>query len=152
MPRAIAALNAHDDMLPALRVHADAEAAVMRAPIALTVHEALAAAARDWRAFEQTADCTVFQTFEWLDTWQRHVGARADVRPAVLTGRTSDGDLLFILPLATRPMPLGRELVFLGTELCDYNGPLLSAGFTAAVPDFGALWRRIETALRAHPR
>lgn len=28
-----------------------------------------------WRDFEQRADCTPFQTFEWLSTWQRHVGA-----------------------------------------------------------------------------
>lgn len=152
MPRAIAALKVHDDMLPAPRAHADAVAAGAYAPIALSVHDDLAAVERDWRAFEQTADCTVFQTYAWLDTWQRHVGVRGDVRPAIVVGRTSDGSVLFILPLATRPMPFGRELVFLGTELCDYNGPLLAAGFVAAVPDFAALWRRIAAALRAQPR
>jgi CelD/BcsL family acetyltransferase involved in cellulose biosynthesis len=153
MPRAIAALNAHDGtLLAAPRTHADAEAAVARAAIQISVHENLAAIESEWRAFERTADCTVFQTFEWLDTWQRHVGARNDVRPAVVVGRASDGSLAFILPLATRPMPFGRELVFLGTELCDYNGPMLAAGFTAAVPDFAALWRRIGAALKAHPR
>ena len=153
MPRAIAALNAHDDaLLAAPRLRADAEAATLRVSIELAVHEKLAAVEDEWRAFERTADCTVFQTFEWLDTWQRHVGRRNDVRPAIVVGRAADGSLAFILPLATRPMPFGRELVFLGTELCDYNGPLLAAGFTAAVPDFVALWRRIGAALKVNSR
>src|SRR6185312_8938723 len=150
MPRAIAALNSHDGtLLAAPRTHADAEAAVARAAIQISVHEDLVAIESEWRAFERTADCTVFQTFEWLDTWQRHVGTRNDVRPAVVAGRASDGSLAFILPLATRPMPFGRELVFLGTELCDYNGPMLAPGFAAVVPDFAALWPRIEAAVRA---
>lgn len=153
MPRAIAALNAHDDaLLASPRLRADAEAAAPRVSIELSVHEDLAAIESDWRAFQRGADCTVFQTFEWLDAWQRHVGACNDVRPAIVVGRASDGSVLFILPLATRPMPFGRELVFLGTELCDYNGPLLAPTFTAAVPDIAALWRRIGVALDAHPR
>jgi CelD/BcsL family acetyltransferase involved in cellulose biosynthesis len=153
MPRAIAALNTHDDtLLAAPRPRADEKAAPARALLDLAVHETLAAVEGEWRAFERTADCTVFQAFEWLDAWQRHVGLRTDVRPAIVVGRASDGGVLFILPLATRPMPFGRELVFLGTELCDYNGPLLAAGFTAAVPDVAALWRRIGAALNDHPR
>jgi len=153
MPRAIAALNTHDDaLLAATRPRADEKAAPARALLDLAVHETLAAVEGEWRAFERTADCTVFQTFEWLDAWQRHVGLRNDVRPAIVVGRASDGGVLFILPLATRPMPFGRELVFLGTELCDYNGPLLAAGFTAAVPDVAALWRRIGAALNDHRR
>jgi CelD/BcsL family acetyltransferase involved in cellulose biosynthesis len=153
MPRAIAALNTHDDtLLAAPRPRADEKAAPARALLDLAVHETLAAVEGEWRAFECTADCTVFQTFEWLDAWQRHVGTRNDVRPAIVVGRASDGGVLFILPLATRPMPFGRELVFLGTELCDYNGPLLAAGFTAAVPDVAALWRRIGAVLNDHPR
>lgn len=155
MPRAITAdLNAHGEMLLAAATPAPADAAALRAPIELSVHDDLAAVERDWRALTENGDCTAFQTFEWLDAWQRHVGARTDVHPAIVTGRTGDGSLQFILPLATRPMPFGRELVFLGSELCDYNGPLLAADFTNAVPaaEFGALWRRIEAAIRAHPR
>src|SRR6185312_16873079 len=151
MPRAIAALNAHDDaLLASPRLRADAEGATPRVSIELSVHEDLAAIESDWRAFQHGADCTVFQTFEWLDAWQRRVGACNDVRPAIVVGRASDGSILFILPLATRPMPFGRELVFLGTELCDYNGPLLAPGFSAVVPDFAALWPRIAAAVRAH--
>ena len=44
------------------------------AKIALSVHTDLAALEQEWRQFEQTADCTPFQTFDWLSIWQRHIG------------------------------------------------------------------------------
>jgi CelD/BcsL family acetyltransferase involved in cellulose biosynthesis len=156
MPRAISAsLNAHDAML--LDAEAPAVAAALASaptPIELSVHEDLAAIEHDWRAFEATADCTVFQTFTWLSTWQRHVGARNDVRPAIVVGRRANGAILFILPLATRPLRLARELVFLGSELCDYNAPLLAPEFASTVPAdrFAALWRSIRTTLGRSPR
>lgn len=156
MSRAISAnLNAHDGL-----VRAVASAPLARhvasapAPITLSVHQDLAEIAADWRAFAEIADGTVFQTYEWLDTWQRHVGTLGDVRPAVVIGRAADGAILFLLPLATRPAAFTRELVFLGTELCDYNGPLLAPDFVAAVPAgrFVVLWQAILAQLRAHPR
>ena len=53
-------------------------------PIEITVHENLSDAESDWRGFERQADCSVFQTFDWLSTWQLCVGARAGVRPAIV--------------------------------------------------------------------
>ena len=35
----------------------------------------------DWRHFESYADCTPFQTFDWLATWNRCIGIHA-VSPA----------------------------------------------------------------------
>ena len=37
-----------------------------RAEITLGPHQDLAAVEHDWRRFEQSADCTPFQTFDWL--------------------------------------------------------------------------------------
>ena len=90
------------------RVGLDEEALteIRRAPVAvpgalrLAVHESLAAIEQDWRAFEQIADGTVFQTFDWLSTWQRHIGSASGVMPAVVIGRDDRGHLLFLLPLA----------------------------------------------------
>ena len=156
MSRAISAnLNAHDGLVGAAASAPPARhVASAPSPIALSVHQDMAEIADDWRAFTDTADGTVFQTYEWLDTWQRHVGILSDVRPAVVIGRAADGAILFLLPLATRPAAFTRELVFLGTELCDYNGPLLAPEFAAAVPAgrFAALWQSILTQLRANAR
>src|SRR4051812_24871354 len=81
--------------------------------IELAVYDDLAAIEATWRAFERSADCTVFQAFDWLDTWQRHIGRRNGVCPAIVVGRRADGEVLFLLPLAVVP-GLVRRLMFLG--------------------------------------
>ena len=65
-----------------------------RTDIRITVHEDLAEIEQEWRAFERRADGTVFQTYEWLSTWQRHIGARRGVRPAVVIARDARGEIL----------------------------------------------------------
>lgn len=102
---------------------------------AFDIHEDLAAIEQVWRAFEQTADGTAFQTFEWLSTWQRYIGAPDGVRPAVVVGRDAGGELLFILPLAVTDRRYGRVLSFLGSELCDYNAPMLAPEFAHVVTE-----------------
>jgi CelD/BcsL family acetyltransferase involved in cellulose biosynthesis len=122
--------------------------------IHVAIHEDLAAVAEAWRTFERDADGTVFQTFEWLDAWHRHVGIRSGVRPAIVVGRGAAGEILFLIPLAVRHTGLARELAFLGSDLCDYNAPLLAPLFSDRVgrPDFPALWREIARQLQDHPR
>ena len=82
----------------------------------------------EWRRFEANADCTPFQTFDWAAAWCRHVGSRLQARPAVVVGRSGDGDTLFLFPFAVVP-GLVSHLTWLGSDLCDYNGPLLSRDF-----------------------
>jgi CelD/BcsL family acetyltransferase involved in cellulose biosynthesis len=125
----------------------------MASEIRLAIHDDLGTVEERWRQFERDADCTVFQAFDWLAAWQRHIGTREGVTPAIVVGTKADGDLLFILPLAVAP-GLVRRLTFLGCELCDYNAPLLAADFTGHVPPerFRALWDEIRALLQAHPR
>ena len=132
-----------------------AQAARARVPeatfedIRFTVHEDLASLANEWQAFEREADGTVFQTCEWLSCWQRHVGALRQVRPAIVVGRDGDG-LLFLLPLAVRRAGLARTLEWLGSDLCDYNGPLLAPRFAERVDAarFLKLWAAIARCLQ----
>lgn len=128
---------------------AAARVAARAEDIALEIHDDLAPVASVWRAFEQYADCTVFQTFEWLSTWQRHIGAREGVCPVTVVGRDSRGNVLFMLPLAIAARRYGRVLTFLGSELCDYNAPLLASEFTRAVSDPLPLLRRVFDILQA---
>jgi CelD/BcsL family acetyltransferase involved in cellulose biosynthesis len=141
-------------------LHAEPRASVTRpvtasrqaGAISLSVHDNLAAVERDWRRFEETADCTPFQSFDWLDPWQRHIGKLNRVTPAIVIGQRGD-DILFILPLAVQPGAIARKLTFLGQELCDYNAPLLAPDFPAAIghDGFVALWRDICALLQATP-
>jgi CelD/BcsL family acetyltransferase involved in cellulose biosynthesis len=89
----------------------------------------------EWRAFEQVADCTPFQGFDWLAEWDRNVGTPAGIRPAIVVGRRPGGALLFILPLAIERAGLARTLTFLGHKLCDYNAPLLAPDFSDVVQE-----------------
>ena len=122
--------------------------------IRIAVYEDLAAVEREWRTFEPHADCTVFQSFNWLATWQRHIGAHSGVQPAIVVGRDGAGAILFLLPLSVRVAGWARELTWLGSELCDYNGPLLAPAFSARIDRarFLALWEDITRSLRAFPR
>jgi CelD/BcsL family acetyltransferase involved in cellulose biosynthesis len=125
----------------------------VRNGIGLAVYDGLDAVEREWRDLEGTADCTPFQTFGWLATWCEQVGWRAQARPAIVVGRRADGDILFILPLAVMP-GLVTRLTFLGSDLCDYNGPLLARDFSAHVtPEcFAELWTDIRTLLQDDPK
>ena len=118
----------------------------------LSVTGNLGAIEQEWRAFEQHADCTAFQSFDWLSTWQQCVGDRTGVAPAIVTGRNASGELLFILPLATRRARLARELTFLGRDLGDYNAPLLAPDFprSSAAANFPAAWQSIRDLLGRH--
>jgi len=148
-----ARLDAHFGVEPAVG-RTDAASPVALGDIRISVYEDLAAIERDWRAFEPQADGTVFQSFDYLATWQRHIGERAGERPAIVVGRDGTGAVPFLLPLSVRPGGLARELTWLGSELCDYNGPLLAPNFSACIDRarFLALWREILAKLQARPR
>jgi CelD/BcsL family acetyltransferase involved in cellulose biosynthesis len=126
----------------------------VRYDIHLSVHEDLVAIEREWREFEQRADATVFQTYEWLVTYQRHIGARRGVRPAVVIARDSRGEIMLMLPLAVERTMLAARLTWLGSELCNYNAPLLAPDFSlhVSLARFRQLWDEVRALLVSHSR
>jgi CelD/BcsL family acetyltransferase involved in cellulose biosynthesis len=121
---------------------------------AITVYDDLESLEHEWRAFEQFADCTPFQSFDWLSNWQNCIGAMRGVRPVIIAGRGSEGDLLFLLPLAIEKSRLLKRLVFLGREFCDYNAPLLAPDLHKAlnpskfVAEFQSACGKLQSAKR----
>ncbi len=128
---------------------ADATSAVM-----IELHGDLGEIKQEWQAFERSADCTVFQSFHWLAKWQQHIGAYNGTIPAIVFGRDGEGRLIFILQLAIETRGVARRLTWLGSELCDYNAPLLAAHFSDAVTAerFTDLWHDIVRLIRADRR
>ena len=122
--------------------------------VRLFVHDDLSKIERDWRAFELHADCTVFQTYDWLATWFKHIGARNGTAPVVVVGRDADGSILFLLPLAIENGVFARRLTWLGSALCDYNGPLLAANFSKRIDlvSFATVWHNVLRRLQSHPQ
>jgi len=119
----------------------------------LRIYSDLAVIEAEWRRFERVADCTAFQTFDWLSTWQRQVGERARVRPAVAVGRYGDGEIACILPLGVAPEGFAKRLCWLGQELCDYNAPLLARDFSDRItPErFLAAWHELLAQMQCEP-
>ena len=141
---------------PAVLDRRHGEGAAQRADSAaagIAVYDSPDAIEGEWRHFEQSADCTPFQTFDWLATWCEHVGWRMRTRPAIVVCRRHSGETLFILPLAVTPGVVSR-LEWLGSNLADYNAPLLAKDFSSLVaPEhFRTLWRDIRKTLRASPK
>src|SRR5258707_12195484 len=130
-----------------------AAAPQFRPPVSLTIYEDLAAIEHDWRSFERRAACTVFQAFDWLAAWQRHIGERRGIRPAIVVGRDASGETLFMMALAVHP-GIVRRLTWLADDLCDYNAPLLAPGFALKTgrERFLALWVEICALLQRRPR
>jgi CelD/BcsL family acetyltransferase involved in cellulose biosynthesis len=120
--------------------------------IRFAIHDDLAAAEPAWRHLEPNADCTIFQNFDYLAAWQRHIGARERTAAAIVSIHDPD-DIIAILPLAVTGGVI-RRLTWLGQDLCDYPGPLLAREFTRLVPTsrFTALWREINVLLQSDHR
>jgi len=120
-----------------------------RLNIALSLHHDLDSVEADWRAFEATADCTAFQTFDWLSTWFRNIGVHEAGKPAIVIGR-HEGAILFLMPFALEVGRGLRKITWLGSYLCNYNGPVLARDFPRRVspPRFSELWQDIQALLR----
>ena len=130
----------------------EASDAFASAGVRLELRDDLSSLEAEWTAFERSAECTVFQTFGWLAKWQQRIGSLGGTRPAIVLGRSEGGALLFILPLAIETRGPIRRLIWLGSELCDYNAPLIARDFWAHVGDFTELWGKVLRLLRSDPR
>ena len=121
--------------------------------LSLRIYSDLAVVEAEWRRFEIVADCTAFQTFDWLATWHRHIGERAGVRPVIAVGRFGDGEIAFMMPLCVVPERWARRLCWLGQDLCDYNAPLLARDFSQRVPPhrFLAAWQELLAQMQCEP-
>jgi CelD/BcsL family acetyltransferase involved in cellulose biosynthesis len=122
--------------------------------LSFDIYTDLAAVESEWRSFQSTAECTVFQTFEWLSAWQCHIGAGDRVLPTIVVGRFANGKTAFIAPLAVEQRRWAKRLRWLGQDLCDYNAPLLARDFSQRVTSehFLALWQELRRQLQSDPR
>ena len=118
------------------------EASNAPAVLRLVLHHGLDAVEAQWRRFERVADCTPFQAFDWLHTWQRHIGSPAAAQPLIAVGSYPDGEIALILPLAVERGQAVRRLRWLGQDINDYNAPLLARDFSERVTadHFRAAW------------
>jgi CelD/BcsL family acetyltransferase involved in cellulose biosynthesis len=120
--------------------------------VTFRIYTDLASVEAEWRRFEQHADGTPFQTFEWLATWQRHVGTRNGVTPAIVVGRFGDGATAFIFPFGVETSHAVRCLRWFGHDLCDYNAPLIAPDFSDRITRerFLLLWDELRAQMQSN--
>ena len=125
---------------------------VDRPGILLSLHEDFEPLKPVWQKLEREGDATPFQSYAWLSAWQRHIGTKRRVKPAIVVGWDDAGGALFVLPLGIERGTVLNKLVWLGEGLCDYQGPLLAKDFSRHVSaaQFPALWQEIGEMLPSH--
>lgn len=126
--------------------------ATKKPAILLSLHNDFGSVENVWRRFEMTADCFAFQTFEFLETWYRHLGARSNIDVQIVVAWGAGGKPAMILPLGIESSGSLRRLIWLGNYVTDYNAPLLAPDFAQMVApeSFPALWNDICSILPAH--
>lgn len=102
----------------------------------------------EWRLLEATGIGTVFQRFDWVDAYVRHVVPHEGLEPALLLGRL-DGRPAFVLPLGVARRGRLRVAGWLGGSHSGYNFGLWSREAADAVARLGrgALERMLRRAL-----
>ena len=55
-----------------------------------------------WAQLQKNALGTYYQTFEWCQAWQIKIGARSNIQPVIIVGKSAKGEAQFILPLQIR--------------------------------------------------
>jgi len=105
---------------------------------ALRVHGSFGAFEMRWRAAQETCAAYGFQSYDWLATWQRELGARQGWQVQLVELSDSEDRTMMLLPLGCQQRHGIRVLGFLGGEVTDYHAPLLHPDFDVSA--FAALW------------
>jgi CelD/BcsL family acetyltransferase involved in cellulose biosynthesis len=99
----------------------------------IEVFDEIAAAAPAWDRLAADAVATPFGRRDWIELWQRHIGAPAGQRPLIAVARDARGDPLFLLPLATRTGRLFTVARYFGGSHSQLNMGLWRRDIAAAL-------------------
>jgi CelD/BcsL family acetyltransferase involved in cellulose biosynthesis len=75
----------------------------------------------EWRALEAVGVASVFQSYDWCATWCRTAATPSGETPLIVAGRTTGGQLAFILPLAIRNVWGGGQIGWLAQNCSAHN-------------------------------
>ena len=94
----------------------------------------MAEAEPHWRALEALSPlATPYQAFDFLNLWQRHIGAHEGVSPFVITGFNTAGEPLFVWPLGLHLRGSLRVVEFMGGKHANFNMALWRRDAVAAI-------------------
>jgi CelD/BcsL family acetyltransferase involved in cellulose biosynthesis len=99
----------------------------------IDIFDDIAAAAPAWDRLAADAVATPFGRRDWIELWQRHIGAAAGQRPVVAVARDGDDEPLYILPFAVRRGRLLTVARFFGGSHSQLNMGLWRRDIAAAL-------------------
>ena len=106
-----------------------------------------------WRELEREGVHHPFQSMDWLRCWQECVGDAAGLRPLVVVVEGPDSKPWMILPFGLRRRGWFTALVWLGGDISDYHGPIVSPACPARWlegPGFRTLWNEVRRVLPSY--
>jgi len=89
--------------------------------IRLELYEDISSLKDQWRALQERAFCTFYQTYEWCVSWQNTIGKVRGFSPAVVAGFNSENELVFVLPFGLQKRLGCKVLMWLGTGEMTYG-------------------------------
>jgi CelD/BcsL family acetyltransferase involved in cellulose biosynthesis len=116
--------------------------------VKVEVFEDMPAAEPSWRRLEAGGALTTpYQRFDLLAAWQHHVGARAGVRPFIVTGFDAAGEPVFLWPFGRQDMGPLRLVKFLGSKHANFNVGLWRRDIVTAIgaDDIRDIFDRVAT-------
>ena len=98
-----------------------------------------------WRQFESSAECFMYQQFEFCRTWYDTVGKKDDFTLHIVTVTDLLGETVMLVPLCFKKGPFGTVVSFVGDGMADYLCPLVRKDFATSLNQngFDELWQKI---------
>jgi CelD/BcsL family acetyltransferase involved in cellulose biosynthesis len=100
-----------------------------------------------WRQLEAPEQLfTPYQRFDFLATWQKHVGVSRNLKPFIVVAYDAERQPLMLLPLALKREGCVRVARFLGGKHATFNMPIWRRDFVtaASTADLDAVWNAIR--------
>ncbi|MTI31180.1 GNAT family N-acetyltransferase [Xanthovirga aplysinae] len=102
-----------------------------------------------WKSLEEEAEGYIFQTYDWLENWYKHVGHHKDIQLCIVTVFNNNQKVEMILPLGIEKILGSLKLFWLGGRLAEYNAPLCTSSFLEKLNKtlFINIWNEIKQKL-----
>ena len=123
----------------------------MTKPFHITIFDSFDSIAQQWNNFENHANNYAFQNYYWLKTWFETMGSRTIVELCLTQIEYPQGQPLMLLPLGLEKRHGFLCLTWLGGQVSDYHGPLMSADCTEKLSQelFLSVWQELNQKLPA---
>jgi len=100
-----------------------------------------------WLAGQESGECYVFQTYEWLENWHARIGSELGWKPCLVSILEDDGSPFCFLPFEISSKGPFRLLTWMGGVMADYGAPVISKCFLdnpdQSISRFAGIWEEV---------